>query len=182
MNQIISRGRIFSRFVASVVCAGVFALAFISGASAQWRWVDESGTIHMSDKAPPPSVPDNKILSRPDPNRPSIQQRGTRIVGGTDEGSQPATANVSANDRKLEEERARIAAEQAKAEEDRKREDALKREQACENAKNRVLLYQMGGRLKDVNSKGETYYLSSQEIDERKKIAEADQREYCNSQ
>lgn len=182
MNQIISRSRVFSRFVASVVCTGVFGLAFISGASAQWRWVDESGTIHMSDKAPPPSVPDKKILSRPDSNRPNIQQRGTRIVGGTDEGNQSTTTNVSADDRKLEEERAKIAAEQAKAEEDRKREEALKRERACENAKNRVQLYQMGGRLKDINNKGETYYLSAQEIDERKKIAEADQREYCNHQ
>ena len=176
MSQNKNRSKTFVRCVTSSLCAGFLALALVSGALAQWRWVDSSGTIHMSDKAPPPNIPEDKILSRPDPNRPSIQQRGTRIVGG-DDGSKPA--DMSSEDRRLEEERAKLAAEQAKAEEERKREEEARRVRSCENAKKRLELYTSGHRIRDIDSKGEFYYLTDQQIAEQRKEAEADRKMYC---
>ncbi|MGL4666732.1 MAG: DUF4124 domain-containing protein [Saezia sp.] len=172
MNQ--NKSKIFRKCVTSSLCAGMLALAFTSGAWAQWRWVDESGRVHMSDQAPPPSVPDDKILNRPN-NNAGVQVRETRTVGGS---SDTTPATMSEEDRKLEEETARLAAEQAKAEEARKREDAMKRERACEGAKKRVLLLS-GKRIQDINSKGEVYFLSDAEVAQRKKEALAEQREYC---
>ena len=171
MDQGRDRKRVFVRCIASSLCAGVLALACVSGASAQWRWVDANGTLHMSDKAPPANITDDKILSRPDGNRPNIQQRGSRVVGGAAEGQQPA--EMSSEDRKLEQELERVAAEQVKAEEDRKREENAQRAQACENAKRRLEIYSLGNRIRDIDSKGEFYYLSDQEISDKRQIGRA---------
>lgn len=169
-----NNSKMLRKYVASCLCAGMLALAFTSGAWAQWRWVDDSGRVHMSDQAPPSSVPDDKILSRPN-NNTGVQVRETRTVGGS---SDTTPATMSAEDSKLEEEKARLAAEQAKAEETKKREDALKRERACEAAKKRLFVLS-GRRAQDVNSKGEIYFLSEEEIAQRKKEALAEQKEYC---
>jgi hypothetical protein len=46
----------------------LFALALLAiavPAQATWKWKDANGVVHVSDRPPPPSVPEQSVLSRP---------------------------------------------------------------------------------------------------------------------
>ncbi len=51
------------RIVPFLVLASAFALPL--GAHAQWQWIDKDNKKVYSDQAPPPEVPEDKILHRP---------------------------------------------------------------------------------------------------------------------
>src|SRR4051812_13518484 len=53
----------------SAVLVIVFGLAFALPATAQWKWRDKNGQTQYSDLPPPPAVPEQDILSRPNGQR-----------------------------------------------------------------------------------------------------------------
>lgn len=177
MNQekVATKGFLHSAVL--TVCALALSVSYIPNASAQWRWVDDLGTTHMSDQPPPASVPDDKILSRPAVTQNAIQLLGTKTIGTPDQRAQP-DPNVAAG--LQSEDDAQKAATQTAEEEARKQEEQARRMQACESAKKQLQRYSTGVRIRDIDEKGEYYYLSDKELAARKQSAEAAQKEYCS--
>lgn len=149
------------RFSFSFV-VGTAALAFSLNAFAQWKWIDGNGVTQYSDAPPPASVPQDKILKRPDSTPAST--------------AHPSTPSTSpADEQKLKEEKE--LEQRVKDQERKEKEDALKKEkeqakqvkEACQNARNNLATFQNGQRIRQINSKGEYEYLNDKGLEQKRK-------------
>lgn len=174
-SKLIMRNYILALFGAVMLSCSMAALA-------QWKWVDSSGRTHYSDKPPPSSIPSQNILSAPAGYN---RQLGTQSTAVTN--PKPAEENTStpaggtSTNSALERERARLAQEEEAARQEQQRQDDAKRQQACEAANHRIELYTAGGRVQDIDSKGERYYLDEKELARRLTDAKRAQQEYCTT-
>jgi hypothetical protein len=134
-----------------------------TGASAQsvWKWRDAAGQLHISDTAPPAGTPDKNILSRPSAGVVLPASTSTTTTATT-AGATPASG-ASAPDGDLDKKKKAAEREKAdkaaadKAEIDRK--NAAIRADNCQRAKTAVSGIQSGGRLTQMNAKGEREFL-----------------------
>lgn len=122
------------------------------GASAQWLWIDGSGSKVFSDTAPPPNIPEKNILKRPGAR--------TEASAPVQEPSKPAEAapdapKLSGRDEKLEAKKKQAEeAEQAKRKAEAER-IAKARADNCERAKRAKATMDSGVRIATTNAKGE---------------------------
>lgn len=72
--------------------------------------------------------------------------------------------------------------DQAKAakEADKKSAEAQAKEANCRNARQRLTQYEIGGRISQINDKGERYYMEDAQIEAEKARARADVSQFCN--
>lgn len=135
------------------------ALAFTSGAWAQWQWKDATGRRIFSDTPPPASVAEKDILQRPKGN---VQPAATQPTAAA---NPPATAPKAApaGAAQLEQRKQlmeKADADKRKAEEKANEEKAAKvRATNCENARKNKASLDSGVRLTVSNAKGEAEYL-----------------------
>jgi hypothetical protein len=71
------------------------------------------------------------------------------------------------------------AAKSAK-EADQKSAEAQMREANCRNARARLANFNIGGRISQIDEKGERYYMDDSAIETGKAQAQADVSQYCN--
>lgn len=162
-------------------------LFFSMIAMAQWKWVDSGGVTHYSDKPPPASVPDQNILSAPAGYNRQLGTQSSIVINpkpadDTSVGAATSTSTPSSADSALERERERLAQQEEQARAEQQRQDDEKRQQACDAANHRIQLYTAGGRIQDVDAKGERYYLDDKELARRLAEAKKAQQEYCTTQ
>ena len=156
----------FARPRAAAWLAGALLLAACGQAAAQYVWIDDKGIKQLSDRPPPPSVPQKRILKAPgkDKFNPAAGESGA-------DGDNPATAadapaakpaptlgerNAAYNKRKAE---AALAAQQAGADGARKAEIAAN----CENARNNQRALDQGVRMSTYDKNGERGFMSEAE-------------------
>jgi hypothetical protein len=131
----------------------VMATAMTCGSAlAQWQWLDASGRKVFSDTAPPQSIPDKRILKRPD----MAAQALTAKPAAEEAGAAPsATITPKATDPNLEAKRK--AAEEQEAAKRRQADAKLAEARAdnCIRAKSARATIRLGTRIQTVNANGE---------------------------
>lgn len=136
-------------------------------ALAQYKWKDSQGQVHVSDRPPPPDVPDRNVLQRP--------AASTRPAPAGPVAASPAASAASAApvlrvpiDPELEARRKRGEAEaRARAQADEQRL-AAQRAENCQRARQQLAMLDNGRRLVRDNDRGEPVVL-----DEAARAAEA---------
>lgn len=159
-----------SRPRAAAWLAGALLLAACGQAAAQYMWIDDKGIKQLSDRPPPPSVPQKRILKAPGKDKFNPTADAAAGESGAD-GDKPAMAadapagklaptlgerNAAYNKRKAE---AALAAQQAGEDKARKAEIAAN----CENARNNQRALDQGVRMSTYDKNGERGFMSDAE-------------------
>lgn len=139
-------------------------LSLLTGAACAqsiWKWKDKDGRVQISDRAPPMSVPEKDILSRP-PGAPAAQPNAST----TPNTSEQAAAAASGVDPALEAQHRKTLAEQANTKKslhsaDEARQAAQKADN-CQRAKAQLALLESGQRMARPNQQGEREFLDDQ--------------------
>ncbi|WGG48253.1 DUF4124 domain-containing protein [Rugamonas sp. DEMB1] len=149
--------------------AGALLLAACGQAAAQYVWIDDKGVKQLSDRPPPPSVPQKRILKAPgkDKLNPAADTAGENGADGDNPAgaaeapaAKPAPTlgerNAAYNKRKAE---AALAAQQAGEDSARKAEIAAN----CENARNNQRALDQGVRMSTYDKNGVRGFMSEAE-------------------
>jgi hypothetical protein len=139
---------------ALLLVVAALAAGFAGTASAQWKWRDKNGTMHISDLPPPSEVADKDVLQRP---KSAARAANASPVATPAAAASPVAAPParSASDPELE---ARMKkAEQERQAAQKKEEDkvAAQRAENCTRAKESMRTLDRGTRLVRINDKGE---------------------------
>lgn len=133
------------------------ACTFCLSAAAQWQWLDKDGRKVFSDRGPPPDVPSNRILKRPD-GKPAAGAAVQAASGAASAAKPAARASgpiLKTTDPKLEAKKKEAQeAEEAKVKA-AAAENLKKREDSCLQARKGLELLNSGIRLRVTNAKGE---------------------------
>jgi hypothetical protein len=124
-------------------------------ASAQWKWKDGKGQVHVSDLPPPREVPDKDVLQRPsDTARRAAAAAAAQASAASAPG--PAAAPPKPRlDPELEARRVRLEQEQKAKEKAAEDKAAGQRAENCQRARQQLATLESGMRLARVNDKGE---------------------------
>ncbi len=143
-------------------------LATAGDATAQWKWRDRAGQVHISDLPPPRDVPERDVLQRP--AQPATARANPQAAA--EAASAPASAAVPAvaeakprTDPELEARRKAAEQEQqARAQQEQRKLDAQRAEN-CRRARDSLRQLDSGMRLARVNEKGERVVLDDRARD-----------------
>ena len=160
------------------------AAFFAAGAQAQvYKCLDKNGrTVYLQEKCPPSMKPE--AMSRGGiPPTPAAAPANAAADPASGAAAKSAPAN-SAPKTPAEQEQAyrKRLQDQAKSakEADQKSAQAQAKEANCSNAKRRLAQYEIGGRISQINDKGERYYMEDAQIEAEKARARNDVSQYCN--
>ena len=145
----------------------IYLFAHTALAQQVYKWVDESGKMHFSDK------PFNK-----DAEAITIKQQ-PRLGGTGTSSTAPKTRKPHSMDKTLDaySDRRRLKQQQqAKQEAEAAKQQQLQHK--CESSRN-YLAHTEGKRLYDVNDKGERVYLNDAEIDAERAKLQSEINKYC---
>ena len=140
----------------------VCALAFTSGAWAQWQWKDATGRRIFSDTPPPASVPERDILQQPGrrsaPAAAASNPSDADAAPAASVTPKPQGVDPQLDDKKKQLEKAEADKKQAenKAIEAK---NAKIRADNCESARRSKAALDSGLRITTTNAKGEAEYL-----------------------
>ena len=154
--------------------AGVILLASCQQAMAQYVWIDDKGVKQLSDRPPPPWVPDKRILKAPGkprfhPNAVAASAPAAAAVPVADTDSAAALAEVpatappalAARDQAFKQRRADAAAAEKKAGETAQREADIAAN--CDAARQNQRALDQGIRIANVDQTGERSIMSDAE-------------------
>ena len=117
-----------------------------------YKWTDESGNVHYSDRPPPPNVRKSEAL------------KVGRFAAPSGDRTKSAEAPKSVADQEMEFRKRRLQAAEAgaKAEKDAQAEEEKKRN--CKRATDQVGAMQNGGRITRYGPNGEQVFMGDEEI------------------
>jgi len=157
----------------------LFAIAMLGTAAAQAqvnKCVDANGKVFYSQNPCPPSMK-RETMSRGGIPPASAVAPAAGAAGKSDAAKAgPKTpADQEQDFRKRQQEQAKTAKEA-----DKKTAEAQAKEANCRNARQRLTQYEIGGRISQINDKGERYYMDDAQIEAEKARARADVAQACN--
>jgi len=134
-------------------------LAVAAPAMAQYIWIDAKGVKQLSDRAPPPDVPANRILKAPgkpmfNPNAPAAEAEEPSDTQEPKTKAAPTLAERNADFAKRQKQAAE-SAQKAADEAKRKRDDAAN----CASARTNQQALDQGLRMTTYNQAGEQVYM-----------------------
>lgn len=138
---------------ALLLVVAVLAAGFAGTATAQWKWRDKNGTMHISDLPPPSSVPDKDVLQRPRAQMRSSTSNTAAAAPASAPSAAPAAR--SASDPEIEARLRRAEQERQAAQKREEDKVAAQRAESCTRAKEAMRTLDSGTRLVRVNDKGE---------------------------
>ena len=150
---------------------GIVLLAASSLAMAQYMWVDEKGVKQLSDRPPPPNVPEKRILKAPgkplfNPGAPAEPEAPPSDAAAPETAvKRPPTIaerNADFNKRKTE----AAAAQKKAADEARQKADTAAN---CDAARKNQLALDQGGRISSYDKNGERGVMGDQEREDLRK-------------
>ena len=146
---------------------GALLLPLTFPAMAQYIWVDEKGVKQLSDRPPPASVPDKRILKSPgkpvfNPYAPSAPEPTATETTPAKSPPTVAERNAEFNQRQTS---AAEAARNAAVEAQRKADQAAN----CDAARKNQLALDQGLRLSTFDQNGERGYMNDAQRDELRK-------------
>lgn len=123
-------------------------------ASAQWKWKDAKGQVHISDLPPPRDIPDKDVMQRPAET--ARRAAATAAVQASAAGaSAPAPMAKPKVDPEIEARRARQEQEQKAKEKANEEKANSQRAENCQRARQHLATLESGMRIARVNDKGE---------------------------
>jgi hypothetical protein len=150
---------------------GALLLAAWPLAMAQYLWIDDKGVKQLSDRPPPPNIPEKRILKAPgkqlfNPNAPAEAEPDAAPASAPPaEAKRPPTLaerNADYNKRKAE-----------AAEAEKKAADAAQRKADlaanCDGARNNQLALDQGIRIGNYDKNGERGFMNDQEREDLRK-------------
>jgi Domain of unknown function (DUF4124) len=172
------------RHLCLTLTACVFVLFGASSAHATWKWKDANGVVHISDRAPPSSVPEQSILSRPAGVQGRMVTQANRAAppAPVAAASAPAAATPSAKADGKDPELVARQKKQAEAEEATRKEkektDAAARADNCKRAKSYQMALKEGMRIAVPGATGEREILDDKgRADETRRAQEVIDRD-----
>ena len=155
----------------------LFAIAMLCAAAAQAqvnKCVDTNGKVFYSQNPCPPNMKRETMSRGGIPPASAVAP----AEGAADKASKsgprtPAQQEEDFRKRQKDQAKAAKVAEQKTAE-------AEAKEANCRNARQRLANFEIGGRISQINEKGERYYMGDAQIDAGKAQARADVSQYCN--
>jgi len=154
-----------------VVCL----LAIASSAHAQWMWRDNTGRVHLSDRAPPSDVAEKDVLKRPagqraaPPAAPAAAEAASAAASAVAAASAPAAPTAARVDPELEARRKKAELEQAAQKKQAEERVAAARAENCQRAQAHMRNIDSGIRMTRTNEKGEP-----EAVDDRMRAEEAE--------
>lgn len=135
------------------------------------KWLDENNHVHYSDQPPPANAKARKLVPVADPGTPA--ESDTAVESGD------ADAPKTYMEREAEWRKAQKAKQDAaeKAAQEQTKLDANKKN--CVDAEHRLKVLQSGIRITDIDDKGERYFLSDEQLQQRVSKVTADVESYC---
>jgi hypothetical protein len=147
------------RHLSMTLMAAAAVLFAASSAHATWKWKDANGVVHISDRAPPSSVPEQSILSRPAGATGRAAPQTNRPFPVVAAASAPAAAASAAKADGKDPELVARQKKQAEADEATRKEkektDAAARADNCKRAKSYQTALKEGMRVAVPNAAGE---------------------------
>jgi hypothetical protein len=152
----------------SAILNGLAALLLSAGCSmaqAQYLWIDDKGVKQLSDRPPPPNIPEKRILKAPgkplfNPNAPAEAEDAATSA---DNAAPPAKAlptlaerNADYNKRKTE----AAAAEKKSADEARQKADIAAN---CDAARKNQMALDNGVRMSEYDKSGERRFVTDEQ-------------------
>ena len=158
----------------------LFAFAMLAAAAAEaqvYKCLDANGvTVYRQDPCPP-------SMKRETMSKPGIAPAPTAApaaaAGKAGKGEAKKGPLTPAEQEQAFRQRQQDAAKAAK-EADEKANQAKIKEANCNNARQRLATYSMGGRISKVDANGERYYVDDAEIAAGRSQAQADVSSMCN--
>ena len=171
------RRSLSATLLALALCTSLTAW-LTSPAHAQYQWRDASGQMVFSDRPPPATVPEDRVIRRPLAAPRSTASAAPAAAQGAQGASAPETAGTSAPtvaspatataaERQLEAQR---RAREQEAAERKRREDAefaQKLARDCEALRGDLRTLESGMRITRVNPAGEREFMSDEERTQR---------------
>ncbi len=140
-----------SRFLA-LCCAGFFSVA----AQAQWAWKEDNGRVVYSDRPPPASVKQDRIVRQPG-GVPTGGGSGGEAAGETK--TDAAAAPKTWADREAEYKKRQAERAEAEKKGDEEKTQKAQRRADCERARSYLATLESGTRIVQSDAKGEKSYL-----------------------
>ena len=154
----------------------LFVAASLGAAAAHaqvYKCLDATGRTVYSQNPCPPSMKRETMQRGGIPPASAVAP----AAGAADKASKstPKTAADQEQDfRKRQQDQAK-----ASKESDQKSAEAQAKDANCRNAKQRLAQYEIGGRISQINDKGERYYMEDAQIETEKARARADVSQSC---
>jgi hypothetical protein len=153
--------------------AAMIGLIMATSAFAQYIWLDDNGSKQYSDRPPPITVPQNRILKVPRGSALVAQPEPTSAQAGT-AASKAASAPQSIAEKNAEYEKLRLAQAEKDKKEAEKARLAAERTRSCEQARSYQRTLQSGERIARTDKNGERYFISddqrARESDEARQL------------
>jgi uncharacterized protein DUF4124 len=159
-----------------VIRIALFAVSILGAAAAQaqvYKCLDSNGrTVYLQNRCPPSMKPE------------AMSRGGIPPASAVAPAASPTDAGKGGPKTAAEQEQAFRKRQQdqtkaAKTEEQKTAETQAK-EANCRNARQRLANYEIGGRISQINDKGERYYMEDAQIEAAKAQARAEVSQYCN--
>jgi FKBP-type peptidyl-prolyl cis-trans isomerase len=152
------------------------AAACLAAAVAQaqvYKCVDSSGKVVYSQNPCPPSMK-SESMSRGGPSATAPSAADAAADKASKSGPKTAAEQEQAFRKRQQ--------DQAKASKEADLKNAQDQAKAanCNNAKQRLTQFEIGGRIAKIDEKGERYFLEDTQIESEKNRARADISQYCN--
>lgn len=157
---------------AAATFAAVLLLAW--PAQAQWQWRDDTGRRVFSDQAPPPSVPESAIVSRPKAAKRALSQEPPAVAipeAPSDKRTSGPVPRPEADLKAEAELQKKVKAEEARV--------AALRADNCQRARRALITVNSGMRIATVNDKGEREFLDEKAIAAERQRLESMVRSDC---
>jgi uncharacterized protein DUF4124 len=162
----------------------LFAIASLGAAAAQaqvYKCLDSNGrTVYLQNRCPPSMKPEamsrggippaSAVAPAASPADAGKASKSDAAKGGPKTAAEQEQAYRK---RQQDQEKAAKTAEQKNAE-------AQAKDANCQNAKQRLANYEIGGRISQINDKGERYYMEDAQIEAAKARARAEVSQFCN--
>jgi Domain of unknown function (DUF4124) len=147
------------RHLCLTVTTCALLLLGVGSAHATWKWKDANGVVHISDRPPPNSVPDQNILSRPIGARSRLTATPPRAAVASAAASAPAASASAPKADGKDPELAARQKKQAEAEEATRKEkektETAARAENCKRARSYHTALKEGMRVAVSNAAGE---------------------------
>ncbi len=169
-----------------------------------YKWRDSNGSVHYSDVAPPSNIKQEAMYGHKVPQLNGFEAAPALKGEVNSEANQdksaankaksapdkPAidktTIDKVASEKKVDSKKTDKAQPSKEEAATKSKEDELKsqaelkiKQENCKSAKSHLAIYNLGGKIANINEKGEKYYLKDADISQAKADAQSKVDEYC---
>jgi hypothetical protein len=153
------------------------AIAVLCASAAQaqvYKCLDSNGRVVYSQNPCPPSMK-KEAMSRGGIPPASAVAPADAAAGKASKSGPKTQAEQEQAFRKRQQDAAK-----ASKDAEQKTAEAQAKEQNCRTARQRLAQFEIGGRISQINEKGERYYMEDAQIEAEKARARADVSQFCN--